>query len=126
MSEPTFKTPSWSSGAPPPPPMVAPPGPPPPPPAGPPALPIPPLPEPLEGRLYLGGYDGYLGRPGQGVNDDLYARALILNQGQTTVVLVALDLVGITNAHIARIRRAASTRLRIPEDRVLVAWTPTP
>ena len=31
------------------------------------ALPITPLPEHLEDRLYLGGYDGYLGRPAGGV-----------------------------------------------------------
>src|SRR3990170_1780618 len=36
------------------------------------ALPITPLPEHLEERIYLGGYDGYLGRPAGGVHDDLF------------------------------------------------------
>src|SRR3989337_608924 len=40
------------------------------------ALPITPLPEHLEESLYLGGYDGYLGRPPGGVHDDPFARAL--------------------------------------------------
>ncbi len=89
------------------------------------ALPITPLPQHLEGRIYLGGYDGYLSRPAQGVHDDLFARALILGDGETTVALIALDLVGITNRHIARIRQSVARRLEIPEAAVLVASTHT-
>src|SRR3990170_1549126 len=89
------------------------------------ALPITPLPQHLEGRLYLGGYDGYLGRPARGVHDDLYARAFVLTHGDDTVALVVLDLVGMANSHIARIRRAATRRLAIPEGSVLVACTHT-
>ncbi len=89
------------------------------------ALPISPLPQHLEGRLYLGGYDGYLGRPAGGIHDHLYARALILSHGGTTLALLALDLVGMANSHIARIRRAAARRLGIPERSVLVACTHT-
>ncbi len=87
------------------------------------ALPITPLPQHLEGRLYLGGYDGYLGRPAQGVHDELFARALVLGDGDSTVALLVLDLVGMSNLHIARIRRAAARRLEIPEAAVLVACT---
>lgn len=55
-----------------------------------------------------------------------YTRAVLLNQGQTSAVLVALDLAGITiNVHIVRIRRDVSSHLRIPKDRVLVACTYT-
>lgn len=87
------------------------------------SLPITPLPQHLEGRLYLGGYDGYLGRPAQGVHDELFARALVLGDGETTVALLVLDLVGMTNRHIARIRRVVARRLQIPEGAVLVACT---
>ncbi|KKL88670.1 hypothetical protein LCGC14_1922410, partial [marine sediment metagenome] len=87
------------------------------------ALPITPLPQHLEGRLYLGGYDGYLGRPARGVHDELFARALVLGDGDSTVALLVLDLVGMSNRHIARIRRAAARRLEIPEAAVLVACT---
>jgi hypothetical protein len=89
------------------------------------ALPITPLAEHLEGRLYLGGYDGYLGRPAKGVHDDLFARALVLGDGTTTVALIVLDLVGITNRHILRIRRTVARHLDIPEAAVLVACTHT-
>ena len=87
------------------------------------ALSISPLPQHLEGRLYLGGYGGYQGRPAQGVHDDLFARALVLGDGETTVALVVLDLVGMTNRHIARIRGVVARRLAIPEGAVLVACT---
>jgi len=89
------------------------------------ALPITPLPEHLEERLYLGGYDGYLGRPAGGVHDDLFARALVLGDGDTTIALIALDLVGMSNRHIARIRASVSRRLEMPEPAVLVACTHT-
>jgi hypothetical protein len=89
------------------------------------ALPITPLSEHLGGRLYLGGYDGYLSRPARGVHDDLFARALILGDGQTSAALIALDLVGISNRHIARIRQAVARRLEIPEAAVLIASTHT-
>src|SRR3990172_824551 len=88
-------------------------------------LPITPLPEHLEERLYLGGYDGYLGRPAGGVHDDLFARALVLGDGDTTIALIALDLVGMSNRHIARIRASVSRRLEMPEPAVLVACTHT-
>jgi hypothetical protein len=89
------------------------------------ALPITPLPEHLADRLYLGGYGGYLGRPAASVHDDLYARALVLGDGETTVALIALDLVGMSNRHIARIRASVSRRLEMPEPAVLVACTHT-
>jgi hypothetical protein len=77
----------------------------------------------LEGRLYLGGYDGYLGRAAQGVHDDLFARALVLGDEETTVALIALDLVGMSNRHIALIRGSVARRLEIPEAAVFVACT---
>ncbi|HLB27247.1 MAG TPA: neutral/alkaline non-lysosomal ceramidase N-terminal domain-containing protein [Dehalococcoidia bacterium] len=89
------------------------------------ALPITPLPEHLEDRLYLGGYGGYLGRPAAAVHDDLFARALVLGDGETTIALIALDLVGMSNRHIARIRASVSRRLEIAEPAVLVACTHT-
>lgn len=66
----------------------------------------------LESRLYLGGYDGYMGRPAEGVHDDLYARALVLSQGGTTLALVALDLVGMGHGHIVAIHAASSGPLQ--------------
>src|SRR3970040_852627 len=85
------------------------------------ALPITPLPEHLEDRLYLGGYDGYLGRPAGGVHDDLFARALVLGGGETTVALIALALVGMSNRPVARIRASVSPRLEMAGAGVLVA-----
>jgi hypothetical protein len=89
------------------------------------ALPITPTPQQLDGRVYLGGYGGYEDRPAAGVHDDLFARALVIGDGATTVALIALDLVGMSNRHIARIRRAVARRLEMPDTAVLVACTHT-
>src|SRR3972149_1403229 len=51
----------------------------------------------------------------------LSARALVLGDGETTIALIALDLVGMSNRHIARIRASVSRRLEIAEPAVLVA-----
>lgn len=57
----------------------------------------------------LAGYGNRLGRPARGVHDRLFARALALRVGERTVVLVALDLLAVTDdmtaAVEARIRR---------------------
>jgi hypothetical protein len=87
------------------------------------ALSITPTAEQIEGRVYLGGYGGYQERKAAGVHDDVFARALVLGDGETTVVLIALDLVGMNNSHIARIRRAVARRLVLPDTAVLVACT---
>jgi neutral ceramidase len=50
----------------------------------------------------LAGYGAYYGQPSQGVHDPLYVRALALSQGDTTVVFVACDLIGI-DAHLRRV-----------------------
>lgn len=43
------------------------------------------------GHVSLGGFGARMGAAYEGVHDDIYARALVLRQGDTTVALVALD-----------------------------------
>lgn len=62
------------------------------------------------GAWPLAGYGSRLGRPSTGVHDRLFARALALRAGDRAIVLVALDLLAVTNDVVeaveARVRRA--------------------
>jgi hypothetical protein len=89
------------------------------------AVRITPLPEHLEGPLYLGGYGGFQSRRASGVHDDLWSRALALGDGSDAFVLTALDLVGISHAHLADIQRRASRATGISRERILIACTHT-
>ncbi|MFQ6099558.1 MAG: neutral/alkaline non-lysosomal ceramidase N-terminal domain-containing protein, partial [Armatimonadota bacterium] len=71
--------------------------------------------------VFLAGF-----RPGnrlsEGVHDDLYARALALSDGSTTLVLMALDLIGYTQAESRPLRREISA---IPDANIILAATHT-
>lgn len=87
------------------------------------AVSISPQPEHFREGLYLGGYGAPLSRRAEGVHDDIFARALALSDGSETVVLVALDLIGMSNVQIGRIRAAAASQAGIPEGNILIAST---
>lgn len=84
---------------------------------------ISPLPEHLDAGVYLGGYGFYRARRAEGIHDDIFCRALALSDGATTLLLLALDLVGIRPARLLEIRRAVAGVARLPLERVLVACT---
>ena len=52
-------------------------------------------------------------RRSTGVNDDLFARALVLNDGEMAIALVCLDLVGLDLSHSDEIRAAVTARTGI-------------
>lgn len=87
------------------------------------AIRITPLSEHLQGFLYLGGYGGYRARRATGVQDDLFARALALADSEAPLVLVALDLVGLSHRHQEEIQRHAARETGVPSDRILIACT---
>lgn len=87
------------------------------------AVVISPRSEDLGQGVYLGGYGGYQSRRASGVHDDIYSRALALSDGSETVVLVALDLVGISNVQLAKIRAEAAAQAGIPEGQILISST---
>lgn len=53
--------------------------------------------------VYLAGY-GAKGRKAEGVEDKLYARALVVSDGTSTVALVSVDLIGLYRRDVADIR----------------------
>jgi len=68
--------------------------------------------------VYIAGYE--LNRPAESVHDDLWARALVLDDGKTRMAVVALDLVGVSNQRVAKFRQ----RIRsVPQENVLIACT---
>ena len=54
------------------------------------------------------------------VNDPLYAKALVVDDGQTRIVIVCLDLVGASTSLVSAIRKGLDEELGIPQANVLV------
>jgi neutral ceramidase len=77
----------------------------------------PPLSLDVAGNLWTG--------PSRGVADPLYAKALVLEEGETRVALVALDLLGIERPDALLAANLVADRARIPADHVLISCTHT-
>jgi hypothetical protein len=71
--------------------------------------------------------EGYGGREGGavGVHDDLYARALVLDDGESRVAIVACDLIGIDRHTTAAVRTLVAASTDIPPENVMVCATHT-
>ncbi|TAK58878.1 MAG: hypothetical protein EPO22_10620, partial [Dehalococcoidia bacterium] len=71
--------------------------------------------------------DGYSGREGGavGVHDDLHARALVVDDGNTSAALVSADLIGVDRRLVASVRERAASATGIPAANILVAATHT-
>lgn len=57
--------------------------------------------------VWLAGFQQ--GRPMNGVHDDLWARTVVLRQGETTVSITSLDVVGFFNDQVEIIREAVAS-----------------
>jgi neutral ceramidase len=70
---------------------------------------------------------GYVPREGRsvGTHDPLYARALVLDDGQRTLVLVAVDLIVVTSEFTAAVRAAVQEATGIPPVHILLAASHT-
>ncbi|MCP4642648.1 MAG: alkaline ceramidase [bacterium] len=75
---------------------------------------------------FLGGYDQ--NRKCTGVHDDLFAKAIAFDDGETTVVLCVVDSLGIQYDTVQAIRDAAAAKASFPRltpERVVVVSTHT-
>lgn len=70
--------------------------------------------------VWMAGFD--IGRQATGVHDDQWARALVLERGDTAVGLVVLDLVGLFHDEVQRLRTAALDA-SLELDTIVVATT---
>ncbi len=71
--------------------------------------------------------EGYSARQGvsQGVHDDLYARALVIDDGSTQAAVVGCDLLGVDRRLVAAARAKASEATGIPADHIMIGATHT-
>ena len=68
---------------------------------------------------FMTGYTSKPDMPATGIHDPLWARALILDDGQTAIALVALDLIGLNPGRLPELARAQGL------DHILLAATHT-
>ena len=70
---------------------------------------------------------GFAGRafPSMAVHDPLCARALVLDDGRRRAALVTMDLIGISEKAVAKVREEAASSAGIAQDGLLLAGTHT-
>ena len=71
----------------------------------------------------MAGY--YHDRRADSILDDLYTKALVLSDGQTTAALVVCDLIGLTRSITDRVRRLIAQRLPVPLAQAMICCTHT-
>ena len=69
----------------------------------------------------LAGY--YYNRAAEGVHDDLYAKALVLEQGETRVAFVVCDLISLSRPIVEEARRLITDTSRIRGKNVMMSAT---
>jgi neutral ceramidase len=71
----------------------------------------------------LAGY--YYQRAAEGVHDDLYAKALVLQEGTNKVAFVVCDLISLTRPIIEEARKIISESSSVPAENVMMSATHT-
>lgn len=77
-----------------------------------------------EPPVFLAGFGGRT-EPARRVHDDLEARALVLDDGTTTLCLVVCDLLGMSGEYAHPVRDAVASELGVPREAVLTSCTHT-
>jgi neutral ceramidase len=76
-------------------------------------------------KTYLGGYSSRYGLPFDHIHDDLYAKALLLDDGMNRLIMISLDLLFHEYSLTEEIKQYIATKYQIPEQYVLVTCTHT-
>jgi len=74
--------------------------------------------------VWLAGY-GSRNKPSDGIADKLYARTLVLDDGQNKIAIVSADLLWVPLKITAEIRREVKEKIGVPEKNVLICATHT-
>ncbi|MBA7713984.1 Neutral ceramidase [subsurface metagenome] len=72
----------------------------------------------------LAGY-AFEKKPSIGIHDELYVRAIVLEQGKTRVALAVCDVLGFERSTVEKVRRMVEEKTGIPHQNVIVAATHT-
>lgn len=72
----------------------------------------------LSRTVFIAGYEN--NRVAESVHDDLWARALVLDDGATRMAVVSCDLIGLSNYRVRQIRKRVRS---VPAENVLIACT---
>lgn len=72
----------------------------------------------LERTVYIAGYNQ--NRVAESVHDDLWARALVLDDGKSRLAVVSCDLIGLSNFRIRQYRAAVRS---VPAENVFICCT---
>jgi hypothetical protein len=72
---------------------------------------------------WLAGFNA--DRPATSVNDPLYARAMVVDDGATPLAVVTLDLIGLTSPDVQRVQNAIAAKVPQLANRILVHATHT-
>jgi len=73
----------------------------------------------------LAGYSKRRGKPSEGIRDPLFVRALVLSDGQDTVVLVSADLLVFSHPMAERLIVRIGEELSLPRQAIVVSTTHT-
>ncbi|WP_135555244.1 neutral/alkaline non-lysosomal ceramidase N-terminal domain-containing protein [Paenibacillus cymbidii] len=73
----------------------------------------------------LGGYSSYHGNTFRGIHDDLFVKALLLDDGKVRLLFVAVDLVFYDYRLTLIVRQYAKERCGIAEDALFLTYTHT-
>jgi neutral ceramidase len=74
--------------------------------------------------VWLSGY-GSRNRPSDDVNDELYARALVLDNGSDSVAIISIDLLWVPLEMTNQVRQILKDKIDIPERNVMICATHT-
>ena len=72
----------------------------------------------------LAGYSGRLSGS-EGVHDDLFGKALVLDDGHTTLALLTVDLIQLDDAAVQQVRAKVAQQTDIPVEQVMVSTSHT-
>jgi len=74
--------------------------------------------------VWLSGYGGR-DKPSDDVNDELYARALVLDNGSDSVAIISVDLLWVPLEMTNQVRHILKDKIGIPEQNVMICATHT-
>ncbi len=73
---------------------------------------------------WLSGYGGR-DKPSDGIVDELYARALVLDNGSNSIAIISVDLLWVPLQMTNQVREVLKDKIGIPEQNVLICATHT-